>query len=443
MRVHKALSFLLAASVSFACQKRPSFEKDRERLKEYIVEKAPADIHPLDIDFDGKVRLIGFTLRPMRLRPGRDARLVLYWKAQKPVEAGFHLYTYLLDGSGDRVLSLDSIGPLREASEGRPALPPEAWEPGKVYVDQLTFRVPNNFKTSKAQIVAGLARGTERMPITAGAKDSAGRGIVADLRVAVKRPRRRTPPVPSIQVEKLPSSAVIRIDGKLDEPAWKAAPALELVDVDTGKRNRRFPVDAVAKLLWNDEGMLVAFEVKDKDVWGGFPKDAKDPHLWTRDTVEIMIDPDGDGDNLDYYEVQIGPQNLVFDSRFDSYNTPKQEPHGPFGHQDWSSNVRSAVVVKGTLDRRTDEDEGYVVEALLPWTAFSKAKRSPPAPGDTWRINLYAIQENGGVAWSPILRQGNFHKADRFARVTWTARDAGGAVATPAASAVAPAPPPR
>jgi hypothetical protein len=29
------------------------------------------------------------------------------------------------------------------------------------------------------------------------------------------------------------------------------------------------------------------------------------------------------------------------------------------------------------------------------------------------------MQANSGVAWSPILEQGNFHKASRFARVKW------------------------
>jgi hypothetical protein len=31
------------------------------------------------------------------------------------------------------------------------------------------------------------------------------------------------------------------------------------------------------------------------------------------------------------------------------------------------------------------------------------------------------MQDNGGVAWSPILGQGNFHRARRFGRVTWAA----------------------
>jgi hypothetical protein len=34
-------------------------------------------------------------------------------------------------------------------------------------------------------------------------------------------------------------------------------------------------------------------------------------------------------------------------------------------------------------------------------------------------MNFYAMQNNGGVAWSPILGEGNFHKASRFGQVTF------------------------
>ena len=129
-----------------------------------------------------------------------------------------------------------------------------------------------------------------------------------------------------------------------------------------------------------------------------------------------MIDPDGDGDNRDYYEIQVNPQNLVFDSQFDAYNLPHVEPDGPYGHEEWSANLKSAVTVQGTLDDGR-EDDGYVVEMAIPWTSFQKAKRTPPTLADTWRMNFYAMKNNSGVAWSPILGQGNFHKASRFGRV--------------------------
>src|SRR6476469_7620274 len=34
-------------------------------------------------------------------------------------------------------------------------------------------------------------------------------------------------------------------------------------------------------------------------------------------------------------------------------------------------------------------------------------------------MNIYAMKDNGGVGWSPILDQGNFHRASRFGRIDW------------------------
>lgn len=72
--------------------------------------------------------------------------------------------------------------------------------------------------------------------------------------------------------------------------------------------------------------------------------------------------------------------------------------------------------LRGTLDDQR-EDDGYSVELSIPWASFGKAKRVPPTTEDVWRMNFYVIQGNSGAAWSPILGQGNFHKASRFGRV--------------------------
>ncbi|WP_437991532.1 carbohydrate-binding family 9-like protein [Sorangium sp. So ce145] len=254
----------------------------------------------------------------------------------------------------------------------------------------------------------------------------------------------RRPPavVKELSVRKLAPGAAIVIDGRLDEPAWQAAATTgPFVNVGTGREDRSLPTQGEARLLWDDGFLYVGFDVSDRTITGGFPEGARDPHLWERDTVEVMIDPDGDGDNKDYYEIQINPQNLVFDSQFDDYNAPRGGPSGPFGHEAWSAGLASAVALRGTLDDDSDEDRGYVVEAKIPWSSFTKAKAAPPSPGDAWRMNFYAMQNNGGAAWSPILGEGNFHRARRFGRVRFVAAegDAGGAGAPARDAGPAPA----
>jgi hypothetical protein len=217
------------------------------------------------------------------------------------------------------------------------------------------------------------------------------------------------------------SDAAMTIDGSLLDKGWREAAHLgSFVGVSTGKPTERIHVQGSANIFWDESYLYVAFHVNDRKLRGGFPADAVDPHLWERDTIEIMIDPKGDGDNKDYFEIQIGPQNFVFDSFFDDYNKPKGGPNGPFGHEEWSSEVKSAVTVRGTLDDDSDTDSGYTVEARFPWSAFERAAvKLPPDDGDTWRMNFYAMENNGGVAWSPIYGKGNFHKASRFGRVTF------------------------
>ncbi len=225
--------------------------------------------------------------------------------------------------------------------------------------------------------------------------------------------------VPSVNAPFV-GDAAMTIDGSLLDKGWRDAAHLgSFVGVSTGKPTERIHVQGDATIFWDESYFYVGFHVNDRKLRGGFPKDAVDPHLWERDTIEIMIDPKGDGDNKDYFEIQINPQNLVFDSHFDDYNLPKGGPNGPFGHEAWSSEVKSAVTVRGTLDDDSDTDSGYTVEARFPWSAFEGSAKVPPEDGDVWRMNFYAMENNGGVAWSPIYGKGNFHKASRFGRVTF------------------------
>lgn len=432
-------AFVLAAVVSAGCvggsKTGGSSAAEAERLKAYVLDAVPGDVpNKLDLNFEGKVHLVGYSIEPKgNAAPGAEVKLTMYWRVDEKLDDGWSLFTHILDAAGNRVLNIDNVGPLREVKESHQALWPSAWEKGKIYKDEQAFRMPDDLKTPEVSIVVGIWKGDARLKITSGPADAENRGIVAHVKTGFVADKPAHTELPTLRPLKLASDQKIVVDGKLDDDAWKGAASTgPFVDVGTGAANATFPVSGTAKLAWDDTNLYVGFEVKDPDVVGTFPKDKKDPHLWTKDTVEIMVDPDGDGDNVDYYEIQINPQNLVFDTQYDGYNTPKTDPNGPFGHEEWSAKLTSAVVVKGTLDKAGDKDEGYVVEAAIPWASFAKAKQSPPAHGATWRMNFYAMQNNSGVAWSPILGQGNFHKASRFGRVVWTVP---GAVPVPPAVA--------
>lgn len=438
------LPSLMVALLGLGCvSEEPSAEPPPE-VQSHVVEKVPDSITPLNINFADKITLLGVQVEPgLEVSPGKRVKMTMYWRSDKALgEQGWGLFTHVIDGSGDRVMNIDNVGPLRRMGRGGQAWPPSRWEAGKIYVDSQTFTVPRKVKGSKLQVTTGVWRGRDRLEIKSGASVGDNRALVVTLTTTGKDADKRKR-LPALEVAQIAKGSSLRIDGKLDEPAWlEAAGTSQFVNVSTGAPHPESPVQGSAKLLWDDKWLYVGIDVKDRDLSGGFDKTQKDPQLWTKDCVELMIDPDGDGDNRDYYEIQINPQNLVFDSRFDSYNQPRDEKNGKFGHQEWSAELTSAVQLQGTLDNPKDKDVGYVVEAKIPWASFDKAKEAPPKPGATWRMNLYAMHDNSGVAWSPILEQGNFHKASRFGRVTWvlekSATTAAASISSPPSGETAP-----
>lgn len=225
--------------------------------------------------------------------------------------------------------------------------------------------------------------------------------------------------IPALAAPRLAAGAVT-IDGKLVDPGWRGAPSTgPFVHPGTGKAVPGSPVNAEARVAWDPVHLLLSFTVSDRAPSSPFSPADVDPHIWERSSaVEVMLQPGDPGDNRGYFEIQVDVAGAVWDTRFDDYNRPVAVVGGSrrFGHQSWSSGLEQAVVV----DRRRGR---YTMEIAVPWLALKSARaRTPPAPGDVWRLNLYSFRDGQrqALAWSPILGQGNFHRASRFGRVRFS-----------------------
>jgi hypothetical protein len=218
--------------------------------------------------------------------------------------------------------------------------------------------------------------------------------------------------VPSLAVPR--ASRAPALDGRPDEAVWQRAGRTERF-VDTMDGSESAP-ETWARLLWDDTSLYIAFEVGDDHLRCTF--EGHDAHLWEQDAVEVMIDPEGDGDGLNYFELQLSPTGLVFDTRFDR---PRQPP--PIGHAGFDSGLRGEAALRGRVND-DEADEGYTAELAIPWSAFRQGHPpiEPPRAGDRWRIALYVLdaQPGGqrGVGWSAPLVP-DFHVPERFGRVTF------------------------
>jgi len=438
------VAFTLAATTlaGTACVggKQQISSEDKERLKAYILEAIPTDpaIKRVDINFENKVHLVGYKVEPELAGPGVEVKTTYYWQCNEPVEEGWHLFTHLHHEGIVPFQNIDASGPIREVKGRSQVLGPDRWERGKFYVDEQTFTMPAELKGPESILYVGIYKGDARLRIISGPTDGDQRAPVAKIKTGVEKkkedPKRGANDIPELTIMKLAAGEKIVVDGRGDDKAWGGAASTgPFVDVGTGRPNTSFPVKGSAKIAWDDDAIYFLIDVKDPDLVGYFttkadqPKDwteGNQPKLWERSCAEIMLDPDGDGDNVNYYEIQINPQNKVFKSQFDTLQRPGGGPLGPFGHEDWAPKMKTAVGVHGTIDDKSDKDEGYTVEVAIPWPAFDKgAKNRPAKPGDQWRINMYAMKHNGGPSWSAILGQGNFHHAPRFGRITFATKE--------------------
>jgi hypothetical protein len=157
-------------------------------LEVHVLDSVPSDIEsPIFVDFEGKVHLIGYEIEPKGVvSPGSKLKLTLYWRSVAPLGPEWSLFTHLLSGSGKKFGNVDNEGPLRRlkpGADGREtqALPPSAWTPGKIYVDQQEFEIPRDVKTPELTVATGIWR-DQRLRLQTG---DAGVDLVNSLRLAI------------------------------------------------------------------------------------------------------------------------------------------------------------------------------------------------------------------------------------------------------------------
>jgi hypothetical protein len=390
----------LAAALGGCVEKAQHLSKaDKEQRSKIVTRERPQPGKPLDVQFGSKVKLLGYDLADPRVVPGRSFQITWYWQVDQPLGAGWKVFTHLADAKGKSRVNMDANRRVRD-------LHPEAdWQAGEYIKDMQEITLPEDWGSDAVTFYMGFWKDQERLAVAKGEHDDEKRARVLTLPVIDGLPKAT---LPKLRAKR--TAQPVQLDGKLDEPAWATTGATgPLVNTLTGGEGSFV---ASARVLHDASNLYIAFEVKDELLKCRFA--ARDDHLWEEDAVEVMLDPDGDGKN--YFELQVSPTGLVFDTRYDSRRKPQ-----PFGHVDWHTELSAKTALDGTPND-ADEDRGYVVEMAIPWTAFAVGEppASPPAADAVWRINFYVMdaRDKGqrAVGWSPP-RVGDFHVPDRFGEV--------------------------
>jgi hypothetical protein len=139
-------------------------------------------------------------------------------------------------------------------------------------------------------------------------------------------------------------------------------------------------------MLWDDEYLYVGAELEEPHLWATITE--HDAVIFQDNDFEVFIDPDGD--NKDYYEIEINALNTTWDLRL-----PLPYRDGGSAINEWEAvGMKTAVCLRGTLNNPKDVDEGWSVELAIPFKALGEFATCPcpPNTGDVWRINFSRVQ---------------------------------------------------
>ncbi|MHC5002496.1 MAG: carbohydrate-binding family 9-like protein [Planctomycetota bacterium] len=199
------------------------------------------------------------------------------------------------------------------------------------------------------------------------------------------------------------------VDGPGDQDVWRRAPWTEdFVDIE-GDRRPRPRYRTRVRMLHDDQHLHVHAELEEPHVWGTISR--RNAVIFHDNDFEIFIDPDGD--NHDYYELEVNALNTTWELSLPAPYRTGASPRDP----DPIEGLVTAVHVDGTLNDPSDVDRGWSVQVAIPWSGlrrFAGAEQAcPPRDGDRWRINFSRVQ------WRHEVVDGAYRRVEGAAEDNW------------------------
>lgn len=221
----------------------------------------------------------------------------------------------------------------------------------------------------------------------------------------------------------------LKIDGRLDEAAWARVPWTDdFADIEgPGKARPQFRTRA--KMLWDDTYFYVGAEIEEPHVWATLTN--HDAVIFYNPDFEVFIDPNGD--NHDYFEIEINALNTEWDLRL----VKPYKDGGPALNEWEIPGLKTAVHVDGTINAPGDRDRGWTVEFAFPWKSMASVagRGVRPSEGDRWRVNFSRVEwkirtDDGSYTRLPSTPEDNWvwsptgiidmHRPERWGFVEFT-----------------------
>lgn len=194
----------------------------------------------------------------------------------------------------------------------------------------------------------------------------------------------------------------------LDAAPWNRLPGYGPFRIHNGTADSRFYTEVRA--CWDDTNLYIAFRCADGDILATMTE--RDAPLYDEEVVEVFVAP---RDLHNYFEFNVSPRNVVFDSLIHHDGTRF------VGHPSWNAQglrtavQRLAAPGQPTLTAPAEGFGDWTAELAIPFAAIEALT---PRHGDRWAINFYRIKRRPVEeysCWSPtLLEPAQFHVPSRF-----------------------------
>ncbi|GAG50805.1 unnamed protein product, partial [marine sediment metagenome] len=190
----------------------------------------------------------------------------------------------------------------------------------------------------------------------------------------------------------------LKLDGKLDEAAWRAAPAHTGFEMPLGLANRQpIPDEAQTsfRVLYDDDAIVFGVLCREPKMGDLVVHAARkhDAAMWSDDDVELFLDPVGD--RTEYYQLTVNSEGTQVDLYYiEGGNTQKSG---------WSSEWRAAAHRGGDF---------WSVEIAIPFAVF----HNRPARGwaENWVFSISRTRKPGPAYYSQFSPAAGYHDVANF-----------------------------
>ncbi len=190
----------------------------------------------------------------------------------------------------------------------------------------------------------------------------------------------------------------IIIDGNLNEESWQLVNWSDpFVDIE-GDEEVLSPFETKFKMLRNKYGMYIAAYLEEPHINASIVNN--ETIIFQDNDFEIFLDPDGDNHN--YYELEINALNATWDL----FMCRPYSDHCT-ANSSWDiKGLQTTVGIHGTINDPNDIDSSWIVEIFLPWESIitNASGNRKPRNREVWRMNFSRVQ------WEYDIVNGQYSK---------------------------------